>query len=341
MRPHDEAEHLANPNVVLAHTEHGIEAVTLHSGRPVFSLPLPRGGLYADVNGDSLVDHLSVVERPGLHSGVSGDGDGEHAPLSTAHLVGAAAHAPTKGHAMLPPCSAVALSGVPPREQLFNGSLCDDHGSFFGLNDPRRLSRQRKMDHAEPVRAATPVMLHRPELFGRVVAQQALQDGSPVQHDTVFAVNRGIVSSYSSTGTLLWQVRNAPKWGDGANGYLLRLPQDQEVLVAGEDRLMLLSATGAVLAESPIPQTPRRRPILGDFDGDGAADVLVVSDGALWGFSLHYAPVGGGAFRFIVSILVLGMIAVWFLHVEVDDPHSKNRGRRTTVASAKLRRSTD
>ena len=29
----------------------------------MFSLALPRGGLYADVNGDLLIDHLSVVER--------------------------------------------------------------------------------------------------------------------------------------------------------------------------------------------------------------------------------------------------------------------------------------
>ena len=50
------------------------------------------------------------------------------------------------------------------------------------------------------------------------------------------------------------QVRDAPKWGEGAKGYLVRLPQDQEVLVAGERNLLLLSASGTKRAEAFMPQ---------------------------------------------------------------------------------------
>lgn len=32
---------------------------------------------------------------------------------------------------LLPPCYALAVSGLPPREQLFNGSLCHDAGALF------------------------------------------------------------------------------------------------------------------------------------------------------------------------------------------------------------------
>ena len=95
--------------VVLAHSEHGVEAVTLKGGRPVFSLPLPRGGVYVDVNGDSVIDHLSVVEkrgRPTRTTVIESDGNGggtvrtepindnskETGLLPVDHLHGLAAH---------------------------------------------------------------------------------------------------------------------------------------------------------------------------------------------------------------------------------------------------------
>lgn len=182
----------------------------------------------------------------------------------------------------------------------------------------------------------------------------------------------GVVSSYSSSGKLNWQVRKAPRWGDEFNGYLVRLPQDQEVLVSGEHNLMLLSASGHLRAEAQMPQVlyssivhfpdpptphthrlnvfperililfaqpPRRRPILGDFDGDGAADVLVVSDDAIWGYSLQYVPGGGGAFRLIVTVLVLAIVGTFFSNLQIDDGHIEKG--KYVKKSAHLHRSTD
>ena len=86
--------------VVLAHSEHGVEAVTLKGGRPVFSLPLPRGGVYVDVNGDSVIDHLSVVEkrgRPTRTTVIESDGTyfaAEAIELAANHLAGLLADQP-------------------------------------------------------------------------------------------------------------------------------------------------------------------------------------------------------------------------------------------------------
>mmetsp|Transcript_14903 Transcript_14903/g.19314 ORF Transcript_14903/g.19314 Transcript_14903/m.19314 type:complete len:197 (+) Transcript_14903:909-1499(+) len=114
----------ASPNVVVAHSEEGVEVVLLRGGGEVLSLALPKGGVYFDINSDGAIDHLSVIGRrdSGLAS-AGGLGD---------HLSGVAAHPLTRStsshaHGLLPPCSALALSGVPAREQLFNGSLCDGH----------------------------------------------------------------------------------------------------------------------------------------------------------------------------------------------------------------------
>ena len=144
------------------------------------------------------------------------------------------------------------------------------------MNSPRSIAYERSVvGHSPPLAPALGRQLNTPH---------------PPHRATL-----GVVSSYSSVGKLNWQVRKAPKWGDGFKGYLVRLPQDQEVLVSGEHNLMLLSASGHLRAEAQMPQPPRRRPILGDFDGDGAADVLVVSDDAIWGFSLQYGQFGSSA----------------------------------------------
>ena len=187
LRPHDESEHWVKPNVIVAQSEHGLEAVALRGGRPIFSLALPRGGLYLDLNGDGTVDHLSIIGRratpatpddltraasaaaAAAASGGGGDGssDGMLSKLGD-HLSGIAAHALAappgflssgsggggsggdrqqqlrRAHGRLPPCSALALSGVPAREQLFNGSLCDGAGHFHDLlHNPNHIGADR------------------------------------------------------------------------------------------------------------------------------------------------------------------------------------------------------
>jgi hypothetical protein len=257
--PHLESEHLEKPNVVLAHSEHGVEAVTLVGGRPVFSLPLPRGGVYFDVNGDSVIDHLSVVEKragatPTTTTTTTTTPAGAAAALHSSgpsgaeHLHGLAAHglhslrqadaapsvAQSRGHARLPPCSVLALSGIPAREQLFNGSLCSGHGAFsladldYGSSSSsRHYDRGSKRKGPSEVRASVPSALlvpHGGAFLGQLLAAQALADGRVPTFDAVLAVSTGVVSSYASDGYLNWQQREAPRWGDGADGFVVKVP---------------------------------------------------------------------------------------------------------------------
>jgi hypothetical protein len=206
-------------------SEHGVEALTLQ-GRPVFSLALPSGGLYFDVNGDGTVDHLSVVgRRPSGASALAlasaarslaadkakrraakqaaggggggddddddegsggGQGVGRHHGLGD-HLSGLARHALVgasggasgseraslaRRHGDLPPCSCLALSGVPAREQLFNGSLCDGAGSFRDfLTHPEKGVNDRARNRGKRGVSVSPLVLdlvrltHPPFLF--------------------------------------------------------------------------------------------------------------------------------------------------------------------------------
>jgi hypothetical protein len=85
--------------------QEGLEVVHLFTGRTLCKLLLPAPGLHADINGDGVVDH---IQAHGWHPHANSDPQGggrEHQ-----HSV--------------PRCWATATTGLPVREQLFNGSIC-------------------------------------------------------------------------------------------------------------------------------------------------------------------------------------------------------------------------
>ena len=153
----------------------------------------------------------------------------------------------TRDHARLPPYTVLALSGIPAREQLFNGSLCTGHGPVFfgaasegGGGDYYKDSARGRAARRGPsaVRSSVPSALIVPNYhgpsggggsaastsLGRLLAAQAAADGRTVTHDAILGVSTGVVSSYASDGTLNWQQRDAPSWGDGADGFLVKVP---------------------------------------------------------------------------------------------------------------------
>ncbi|CAN0550385.1 unnamed protein product, partial [Ectocarpus sp. 12 AP-2014] len=70
---------------------------------------------------------------------------------------------PQPARRFLPPCYALAVSGLPPREQLFNASLCHDGGALFEvqerLSKPNSRSSSRSLDLE--VGAASPAIIPR------------------------------------------------------------------------------------------------------------------------------------------------------------------------------------
>ena len=108
---HDDAEHLPHPNAVVAHTAEGVELLSFYTGRPLAHLPLQRGQLHVDVNGDGVVDHLQLLS--GAAAGGDGGGEDEAAAFASASWLHSAS-----------PCTAVVSSAIPPSSHLFNVSLC-------------------------------------------------------------------------------------------------------------------------------------------------------------------------------------------------------------------------
>lgn len=287
------------PNVVVAHLKEGIEALHLASGRTLCKLHLQEGGLHADINGDGVLDHVQAVGGNGAEQTVvSGSMD------------------------VLRPCWAVATSGVPVREQLFNVSIC--HYTHFNLFQHGELYRgfNRGSDMSS-LEVATPILIPRSDGHKH-------RKGS--HGDVVFLTNRGEITSYTPglhghDAVWQWQQSTGVTWSnlpspagmmDGGlviptlKPFPLRLHDNHEmILAAGEQEAVVISPGGSILATIELPGPPTHVLIREDFSNDGLTDLILVTSSGVYGFVQTRQP---GALFFSVLIgcliVVMGIIFV-------------------------------
>lgn len=287
------------PNVVVAHQKEGIEALHLASGRTICKLHLQEGGLHADINGDGVLDHVQAVGGNGAEQTViSGSMD------------------------VLQPCSAVATSGVPIREQLFNVSIClHSHFNLFQHGDLYRShSRGSEMASLE---VATPILIPRSDGHKH-------RKGS--HGDVVFLTNRGEITAYSPGlhghgADWQWQQSTGAKWSNlpSPSGMMegglviptlkplpLGVHDNQEmILAAGEQEAVVISPGGSILAKIELPGSPTHVLIREDFSNDGLTDLILVTSSGVYGFVQTRQP-GALFFSTLIGclIVVMGVIFV-------------------------------
>lgn len=287
------------PNVVVAHQKEGIEAVHLASGRTICKLHLQEGGLHADINGDGVLDHVQVV----------GGNGAEQTVVSGSMEV-------------LRPCWAVATSGVPVREQLFNASICHySHFNFFQHGDFSR-SFGHNLD-VSSLEVATPILLPRSDGHRH-------RKGS--HGDVIFLTSRGEVTSYAPglhghDAVWQWQLVTGATWSNlpspsgmmeagmvvpTLKAFSLRVHDNQElILAAGDQEAVVLSPGGSILTSVVLPAPPTHALICDDFSNDGLTDLILVTSSGVYGFVQTRHP-GALFFSTLVGclIIVMGVIFV-------------------------------
>ncbi|KAG5241169.1 FG-GAP REPEAT-CONTAINING PROTEIN [Salix purpurea] len=286
------------PNVVVAHQKEGIEAVHLASGRTLCKLHLQEGGLHADINGDGVLDHVQAV----------GGNGAEKTVVSGAMEV-------------LQPCWAVATSGVPVREQLFNASIC--HHSPFNLFQHGDFSRNFGRADVSSLEVATPILIPRSDGHRH-------RKGS--HGDVVFLTNRGEVTSYSPglhghDAVWQWQILTGATWSNlpspsgmmeggmvvpTLRAFSLRAHDSQQmILAAGDQEAAVISPGGSVQTSFDLPAPPTHALICEDFTNDGLVDVIVVTSNGVYGFVQTRSP-GALFFSTLVGclLIVMGVIFV-------------------------------
>lgn len=286
------------PNVIVAHQKEGIEAVHLASGRTICKLHLQEGGLHADVNGDGVLDHVQAVGGGGVEQSVA-----------------------TGTMEVLRPCWAVATSGVPVREQLFNASICrhPPFGVFYQGEFTSRTLGRGTVDAAH-IDVATPLLVPRSDGHKH-------RKGS--HGDVIFLTSRGEVTSYSpgihGQGALRrWQLLTGSTWtnfpspaGMAEEKVIPTLKAlslhvhgpKQVILVAGEQEATIISQGGSLLASIFLPSPPTHQILYGDFSNDGLTDLVLVSSNGIYGFVQTRQP-GALFFSSLVGCLIIVMAVI-------------------------------
>ncbi|XP_022740574.1 uncharacterized protein LOC111292439 isoform X3 [Durio zibethinus] len=262
-------------------------------------LHLQEGGLHADINGDGVLDHVQAV----------GGNGAEQTVVSGSMEV-------------LRPCWAVATSGVPVREQLFNASICHhspfnlfQHGEFY-----RNFGRSTDVTSLE---VSTPILIPRSDGHRH-------RKGS--HGDVIFLTNQGEVTAYSPglhghDAVWQWQLLTDATWsnlpspsGMKEGGMVvptlkpisLRVHDNQQmILAAGDQTGVIISPGGSILASVDLPAPPTHSLISEDFSNDGLTDLILVTSSGVYGFVQTRQP-GALFFSTLVGclLLVMGVIFV-------------------------------
>ncbi|CAH9088391.1 unnamed protein product [Cuscuta epithymum] len=300
------------PNVIVAHEKEGIEAIHLASGRTVCKLHLQEGGLHADINGDGVLDHIQAV----------GGNGAEQTTVSGSMEV-------------LRPCWAVATSGVPVREQLFNASIC--RHSPFNLFQHAEFTRSigQHFD-ASFLEVATPILIQRNDGHRH-------RKGS--HGDVIFLTNRGEVTCYSPglhghDAVWNWQLLTGTTWSNlpspsgmmeggmvvpTLKAFSLRVHGDNQplILAAGDQEAIVISPGGSILTTIELPAPPTHALITEDFSNDGLTDLIIVTSSGVYGFVQTRQP-GALFFSTLVGCLIIVM-GVLFVSQHLNSMKGKPR----------------
>ncbi|KAK9916603.1 hypothetical protein WJX75_004756 [Coccomyxa subellipsoidea] len=304
--------HSVAPNVLVAHLEEGIEAVHLYSGRTLCKLHLPSPGLHADLNGDGVLDHVQVA-------GGHGSPDGA-----------------TSSHRHTPGCWAVAKSGIPPREPLFNATICRFPGQWGAEASARAFSFGTD-GGVVPLEVAPPAFLPVPGPRG------LYQQGHGL---AAFLNSRGEVTAYNAHGERLWQHAMGLAWSNRRPGGLTggnaarRVTPTLEalplrtgavpaaLLASGSWSAVVLSEHGNRLETLQFPALPALPLQIADFNGDGLNDIILVSHDGLYGWAQVRHP-GGVPFAVLIACLIVAMAVVYFTQQAGPGRGKAKKGRST------------
>ncbi|EFJ41247.1 hypothetical protein VOLCADRAFT_98769 [Volvox carteri f. nagariensis] len=297
--------HNVTANALVAFLEEGVEVLHLYSGRTVCKLHLPPRTLHADINGDGVLDHVSVY-----HGHVGGGVDGNE---DTSLLPGELPSISGKGHAVFGRCTAVVRSGIPPTETLFKVQVC--HTNKFGVSASRNVF-QRAAAVAQPTELATPIMLPIPDLKG--FSSKRRQHGM-----LVFLTNKGEMTAVTGTGSHLWQEYLQVSWPPADENprhvvptlaamalYTHAVPTT--VLAAGTEHAVVVSEHGHILAELELPSPPTQPLVVADFNGDGLNDIILVTNRGIYGYVQVPHLAGGMSLSALLLTLVVALGLVYF-----------------------------
>ena len=86
--------------------------------------------------------------------------------------------------------------------------------------------------------------------------------------------------------------------------------------------VMVSAVDGLTLAKTGIAEAPVTQPVYGDYDNDGVTDVLVLSEHAVWGFTVSVVHHSEGGMVIVIVMLIMMMALVFFGNMDTDGKHT-------------------
>lgn len=335
--------HYGRPNVIVNYHAGGLHVHSLQNGQPLCHLSLLEEALYVDLQRDGVMDTIQVITNG--KSLVMDPTTGTYADPWVADLASRVTQAEDRGktaeerakdaakpyHHVSRLCHALALSGMPAREELFSTPLCGTYGN--------KHSKDGELDHSwNQVFAAPPL-----------VVESIYPQHRHREKDIIFAMSNGVVSRVQGgTGRRQWKlngknVENFPTWGRHEATEIVSLtrlqvddfevaPYARPIVLVGESSIAVMSATSPnVLATANIPQRSLHRPILADVSGDGVTDVMVITADAVWGYQILVRTGASIFFRILVGLLLMGILLA-LLRNQFGGASLRDRHKRSTDA---------
>jgi hypothetical protein len=315
-------------NVVLVHNQFGITALSLRNGRPICHSSLLTKRLYADINGDGILDDFQItLDHTGTHHNQDEDKMKTMANSTTpkekndlyessqdyaTKLVNQVREDPRTTRL----CHALLLSGVPAREELFRASVCNLK-SYTDI----------------PLSVAPPLLVD-----GGTSSTADMNSLSASQpRDIVIALSDGTMTRLDENGRRVWTSlgrEGMPTWhhenGHGRDGFLgfidvrykskMVSSSSKPIIISGSDGFAIISqSTGRVLDHKQFPQMAMGRTILTDINGDGTTDIIVTSADAIWGYCIQVDRSGISFMEVMMYLLLLGIGVAWLYQLTDKD----------------------
>eukprot|EP01117_Protostelium_nocturnum_P005285 TRINITY_DN1926_c0_g2_i1.p1 TRINITY_DN1926_c0_g2~~TRINITY_DN1926_c0_g2_i1.p1 ORF type:complete len:680 (-),score=268.00 TRINITY_DN1926_c0_g2_i1:43-2082(-) len=296
----------AKENVLISHTKTGIEVLHLYTGRTVSTLRL-YDGLYQDLNDDGIIDHAQAVQQ----------------------LEGSHHHEKEKKSL----CYALVSSGVPHLERLFNGSICESSRSsvLSVLDIFSRLQAQQETSVTN--------ILTLPSSYSKTL----IQEGGTEEFDVIFLISNGRMTSFRSDGRLNWQIDSDAIWNSSPSSdnsqstsfdmregiaptlssYSLYSNKENErkLILASTESLVLIDPHGNTWISQQLPSIPVSKPIIGDVDGDGMNDIIVVTPNGISAFRIRQSNTSG-MILFVLSLFIIILSTLFYQSVSSDSQKS-------------------
>jgi hypothetical protein len=331
------------PNVVVVHNFQGIHVHALRNGRSICHISLSDRTVYDDVDHDGTIDSVQLFNIEEFKSNVPTDREVDDDGVI----------AQNKLYDMIQEqLDRQNISGSTNSEASFSSSSNKNgkDASIYGKDvvPCYALSITSGLASVEPTHfhsmkchtTDSSIINHAPILLidHPIVSFTSHHHPDHVQYykDVVVALNNGMIGRlHGKYGNWLWKndvyesmqhrrdsKTNIPTWDDASMVALEQLyvnhyqSIENPIVLVGQDGIAILSSmSGRVVATTALPQISTiQRPYIFDINGDGTSDIVIVTNDAIWGYTIRMVRTTNGlstSYRLLVGFTILGLMLAY------------------------------